>query len=196
MLVCVLKNPVRVFYQEKEPGKSALDCVEQAVNYVIAIGLADSNKIGISGHSFGGYETNYIITQTSRFKAAVSGAGITDITSWYFSNSKSLHLPEYWRSETQQWRMGKSFFDDKDLYLRHSPILYADRVTTPLLSWAGKMEVNLPYEQGILFYNALRRAGKKNVLLLYPRDHHVIEIKQNQIDLSKRISNWFDSYLK
>ncbi|MBY0487801.1 MAG: prolyl oligopeptidase family serine peptidase, partial [Flavobacteriaceae bacterium] len=185
-----------VYYYEGETGKSALDCVTAATNAVIATGMVDTKRIGLTGHSFGGYETNYIITQTNKFAAAVSGASVTDMTSWYFSNSKSLYIAESWRSEAQQWRMGKTFFEDKQVYLNNSPILFADKVNTPLLTWAGKKETNLPYEQSILFYNALRRAGKKNVLLLYPNDNHSIVIKQNQIDLSHRISDWFDHYLK
>lgn len=185
-----------VNYYEGETGKSALDCVIEATNTVIETGMVDSTRIGLIGHSFGGYETNYIITKTNKFAAAVSGAAISDIVSWYFSNSKSLNIPELWRSESQQWRIGSSFFEDKNLYLKNSPILFADKVSTPLLSWAGKEETNLPYEQSLLFYNALRRAGKKNVLLLYPKGQHVIVSKKNQLDLSKRISDWFDYYLK
>lgn len=158
--------------------------------------MIDSQRIGLTGHSFGGYETNYIITQTNKFAVAVSGSGISDMVSWYFSNSKGILIPELWRSETQQWRIGKSIFEGKDLYLNNSPILFADKVNTPLLTWTGKKEDNLPYEQSIFFYNALRRAGKKNVLLLYPNDNHIIANKQNQVDLSHRISNWFDRYLK
>ena len=185
-----------VYYYEGDTGESALDCVIAATNKVEEMGIIDSKRIGLIGHSFGGYETNYIITKTNKFAVAVSGAGISDMVSWYFSNSKSLLIPELWRSELQQWRIGKSIFENKDLYLKNSPILFADKVNTPLLTWVGKKEDNLPYEQSIFFYNALRRAGKKNVLLLYPNDNHIIVNKQNQMDLSKRISNWFDYYLK
>ena len=185
-----------VKYYEGETGNSALDCVVAANNAVVKTGIIDAKRIGLIGHSFGGFETNYIITKTKIFAAAVSGAGISDMVSWYFGNSKSLNIPELWRSESQQWRIGKSIFEDKELYLKNSPILYADNVTTPLLSWVGKMETNLPYEQSLLFYNALRRAKKKNVLLVYPKEEHVIVNKENQMDLTKRITDWFDSYLK
>ena len=185
-----------VKYYEGETGNSALDCVVAANNAVAKTGMIDTKHIGLIGHSFGGYETNYIITKSNIFAAAVSGAAISDMVSWYFSNSKSLNIPELWRSESQQWRIGKSIFEDKELYLKNSPILYADNVTTPLLSWVGKMETNLPYEQSLLFYNALRRAKKKNVLLVYPKDQHVIVIKENKMDLTKRITDWFDRYLK
>ena len=183
-------------YYEGETGNSALDCVVAANNAVVKTGMINTEQIGLIGHSFGGYETNYIITKTKIFAAAVSGAGISDMVSWYFSNSKSLNIPELWRSESQQWRIGKSIFEDKELYLKNSPILYADHVTTPLLPWVGKMETNLPYEQSLLFYNALRRAKKKNVLLVYPTEEHVIVNKENQMDLTKRITSWFEFYLK
>ena len=183
-------------YYEGETGNSALDCVLAANNAVVKTGMINEKRIGLIGHSFGGFETNYIITKTKIFAAAVSGAGISDMVSWYFGNSKSLNIPELWRSESQQWRIGKSIFEDKELYLKNSPILFADNVTTPLLSWVGKMETNLPYEQSLLFYNALRRAKKKNVLLVYPNENHVIVNKENQMDLTKRITDWFDLHLK
>lgn len=185
-----------VKYYEGETGNSALDCVVAANNAVVKTGMINTERIGLIGHSFGGFETNYIITKTKIFAAAVSGAGISDMVSWYFGNSKSLNIPELWRSESQQWRIGKSIFEDKELYLKNSPILYADNVTTPLLSWVGKMETNLPYEQSLLFYNSLRRAKKKNVLLVYPKEEHVIVNKENQMDLTKRITDWFDLHLK
>lgn len=184
-----------IYYYEGETGQSALDCVLSATNKVEEMGVIDPNRIGLIGHSFGGFETNYIITQTNKFAAAVSGSGITDMVSWYFSVSKSLHIPELWRSETQQWRMGKSIFEDKERYLKNSPILFADKVKTPVLLWVGKQETNLPYEQSIFFYNALRRAGKKCTLLLYPKDNHVIVNKQNKKDITLRITTWFDKYL-
>lgn len=185
-----------VYYYEGEAGQSALDCVLSATSKVEETGMIDSNRIGLIGHSFGGFETNYIITKTNKFAAAVSGAGISEIVSWYFGVSKSLHIPELWRSETQQWRMNKSIFEDEERYLKNSPILFADKVNTPLLLWVGKQETNLPYEQSVFFYNALRRAGKKGKLLLYPNDNHVIFNKQNQVDLTLRITNWFETYLK
>lgn len=185
-----------VYYYEGEPGQSALDCVLSATNKVEEMGMIDSNRIGLIGHSFGGFETNYIVTKTNKFAVAVSGAGISDMVSWYFTISKSLHIPELWRSETQQWRMQKSIFEDKDIYLNNSSVLFADKVNTPLLLWVGKQETNLPYEQSVFFYNALRRAGKKGKLLLYPNDNHVIVNKQNQVDLTLRITNWFETYLK
>lgn len=185
-----------IVYEQGETGKSALYCVTAATNAIIATGMVDPKRIGLTGHSFGGYETNYIVTQTKMFAAAVAGAGITDMVSWGFTVSKSLLIPELWRSETQQWRLGKAFHEDKEMYLRNSPLYFADDVVTPLLTWTGRQEVNLPYEQNILFYNALRRAGKKNVLLLYPDGDHVITNKDSMLDLTKRIEDWFDYYLK
>ena len=102
-----------VKYYEGETGNSAIDCVLAAKNAVVKTGMINTERIGLIGHSFGGFETNYIITKTKIFAAAVSGAGISDMVSWYFGNSKSLNIPELWRSESQQWRIGKSIFEDK-----------------------------------------------------------------------------------
>jgi dipeptidyl aminopeptidase/acylaminoacyl peptidase len=149
------------------------------------------------GHSFGGYETNFIISQTPIFAAAVSGAGISDNISYYFNISKNgTFQSEMWRFESQQWRMGKSLYEDKEAYLRNSPIMNAEKVKTPLLLWTGKEDRVIPYNQSISYYLALRRLGAKSIMLIYPEEDHTLENPVNKADLSKRMMNWFDYFLK
>ena len=184
-------------YELGNPGISAVDCVSAGVNAVVDKGLVDKSKIGLFGHSFGGFETNFIISQTNIFAAAVSGAGISDIIAYYFNISKNaIFQPEMWRFEDQQWRMGKSLYDDKEGYLRNSPIMHAQNVTTPLLLWTGKNDRIVPWNQSITYYLALRKLGVKNRLLVYPDEDHSLENRQNQTDLSKRMMGWFDDLLK
>lgn len=185
-----------IVYDEGFPGISAYNCVEAATKSVIATGLIDSKRIGLTGHSFGGYETNFIVTKSTLFACAVSGAGITDLISWGFTVNSIRNIAELWRSENQQWRMGGSFFEYKERYVMNSPLYYAENVTTPLMTWTGRQELNLPFEQNILFFNALRRAGKKNLMIIYPDEGHTIVRKENKIDLTKRIEDWFDYYLQ
>lgn len=183
-------------YVKGDTGVSALDCVVAATNKVIEMNIVQKNKIGLLGHSFGGYETNFIVTQTNIFSAAVSGAGVSDLTSWYLSLGWNTGKPDMWRLESQQWRMGKSFYDDQESYYRNSPIIHATKIQTPLLLWAGKLDLQVDWHQTMEFYLALRRLEKKNIMLLYPNEQHVLFNAENQIDLTNRIEQWFDYHLK
>ena len=101
-----------------------------------------------------------------------------------------------WRFESQQWRMGKSLYENKESYLRNSPIIYADNVKTPLLLWTGKEDRVVPWSQSTAYYLALRRLGKKTILLSYPKQDHSLENTESQIDLTRRMMQWFDYFLK
>lgn len=186
-----------ITYKMGDPGLSATDCVTAGVNEVLDKGLVDKNKIGLFGHSFGGYETNFIISKTPIFAAAVSGAGISDIIAFYFNISKNaIFQSDMWRFENQQWRMGKSLYDDKEGYCRNSPIMHAENVQTPLLLWTGKNDRIIPWNQSITYYLALRRLGVTTRMLVYPDEDHSLENADNQKDLSKRMMTWFDHLLK
>jgi len=186
-----------IVYEIGNPGPSAADCVVPAVKKIIAREAAvDSAHIGITGHSYGGFETDYIITQTNMFAAAVAGAAITDYVSGYLWVTWSFQKPNFWQYEFGQLRIGKSLYEDYLGYLRNSPIYHADRVNTPLLSWAGEQDAQVHYYQSIEFHLALRRLGKINTMLLYPGADHVLMDKKHQNDLTQRIEQWFDYYLK
>lgn len=185
-----------IAYEKGNPGISAVDCVTNAVNNVLGRDLIDVNRIGLLGHSFGGYETNFILTQTNLFAAAVSGAGVSDIIRTYFSISDENQKPELWRYENQQFRMVYSFYEDKDAYLSNCPILNADKINTPLLTWAGKDDVNVKPEQSMALYLALRRLNKTHIMLQYPKQRHILSEPLAQEDLSKKTMEWFDYYLK
>jgi dipeptidyl aminopeptidase/acylaminoacyl peptidase len=180
-----------------DPAVAASNCIISAVKTVIGMGIVIPNKIGLIGHSFGGYETNYAISQTGLFAAAVSGAGISDVIGSYFNLNENHSLtPDMWRYENQQQRMGKSLYDDKAGYLRNSPIMFADKINTPLLLWTGKSDRVVPMVQSTTMYLALRRLRKKTIFLAYPGEDHTLSKPANQIDLTKRIASWFDYYLK
>ncbi|MBA4320773.1 MAG: hypothetical protein C0412_20470, partial [Flavobacterium sp.] len=186
-----------IIYQMGNPGSSAVDCVTAGVNAVIGKGLVDKDKIGLYGHSFGGYETNFIISQTPIFAAAVSGAGISDIISLYFNISRNGYFQsDMWRFENQQFRIGKSLYEDKEVYVNNSPIMHAENVRTPLLLWTGKNDRIVPWNQSITYYLALRKLGVSTQMLVYPDEDHSLENADNQKDLSKRMMRWFDYLLK
>ena len=174
-----------------------MDCVTAAVQAVFATGKVDAKRIGLIGHSFGGYQTNFIITQTDMFAAAVSGAGIGDTQRHYFGlEHNGITSGSMWRYESQQFRMGTSFFDSKEGYWRNNPIVHADAIKTPLLLWAGEIDHVVPFEQSLTFYLALRRLGKKSIFLVYPQGDHSLTIPGQQKDLSQRVIQWFDYFLK
>lgn len=186
-----------IFYKKGNPGISALESVKAAVNAVLRKGSIDRNRVGLYGHSFGGYEANFIISQTGLFAAAASGAGISDIIGYYFNISKNgIAQSEMWRFESQQYRMGNSLFEEKEKYLKNNPLLNADKVNTPLLLWSGKEDRVVPYTQSVSYYLALRRMKKPTVMLIYPKEDHNIKKVDNQADLSRRMMEWFDYFLK
>lgn len=185
-----------IIYEIGNPGISAKDCVVSAVNEVIKTGKIDKDKIGIIGHSFGGYQVASIITQTNVFKTAVAGAAVTDLTNLYLQMNWEWNRTQAWRFESQQMRMGSNPFDNFAGYKNNSPISNASKINTPLLSWSGKEDYNVNWNQSIYLHMALRRLKKKNKLLLFPDEGHGILKMETQMLLSKEIKNWFDSYLK
>lgn len=179
-----------------DPGVSALNCVTSAVNKALENGSIDKSKIGLIGHSYGGYEAAFIATQTNLFATIVAGAAVTDFTSHYHSVGWIWNMPEVWRYESQQWRMGDSYYNIKEAYLRNSPLHQVENVTTPLLLWTGKEDYQIIWTQSIEMFVALKRLKKTSKLLLFEGEGHVLFKKVNQKKLSKEVKNWFDSYCK
>ncbi len=184
-----------IVYEKGKVGMSAVACVSSAVKAALKEKAIDANCLGLIGHSFGGYETNYIITQTNLFATAVSGAGISDLVSSYLYYNSNNSMSNMWRLESFPYQMGGSLHEITNVYLENSPVLHAKDITTPLLSWSGEADNQVHAFQSIAFYNALRRLGKKNIMLLYPKEGHVLMNIANRKDLSTKIREWFDYYL-
>lgn len=185
-------------YTLNEVGMSALRCVESAVDKVIEKGIINPKLIGLEGHSFGGYETNFIITKTNRFAAAVVGAGVSDVVSSFhgFLNPYLNTGSNFILAEGAQAGYTNSFYETPEIYLGNSPIHHAQNIDTPLLLWAGKNDNAVDYRQSFEMYFGLRRQGKICELVFYPDEGHNLKKPHNQIDLNKRIKSWFDKYLK
>ncbi|MBY0486113.1 MAG: prolyl oligopeptidase family serine peptidase [Flavobacteriaceae bacterium] len=177
-------------------GFSATDCVVNATKAVIALGLVSSDKIALMGHSFGGYEAAFISTQTDIFCTVIAGAGVSDIVSSYLSIGWNNGRAEIFRYEDDQWRMSKSLFDGMETYLQNSPITHAKNVTVPLLLWSGEQDRQVHYYQTIAFYTALRRLGKKEVMLLYPDNRHRLTNGKSQQDFNEKIEQWLGAFCK
>ncbi|WP_127139403.1 alpha/beta hydrolase family protein [Flagellimonas oceanensis] len=183
-------------YEIGKPGESALDCVVSAVNKVVDMGLADPERIGLYGASFGGFETTYIISQTDIFATAIAGVAVTDLIRGYLSIGKAWGLGEAWRYEHHQLRMGDSFTNNFQSFIENSPVYQAHSINTPLLGWVGKEDRNVHWTQSVELYLALRRLKKDHVLLVYPGEKHTIRNKERQKDLSRRTNEWMGHYLK
>lgn len=185
-----------IVYEVGLPGDSALDCVTSGVTEVLKLNVINPEKIGLTGHSFGGYETTYIIGKSKLFAAAVGGASQTDYISSYLSVSENYKKAEFWRFENYTNRMGKMLFDDLDNYIYNSPVFNAANVTTPLLLWTGDKDGVVAPTQSMELFLALRRLRKKVTLLRYRDENHVILDEKKQIDLTLKILEWFNHYLK
>ncbi|WP_343591060.1 prolyl oligopeptidase family serine peptidase [Flavobacterium sp.] len=185
-----------VIAEHGKPGAAITDCIKAAIGKVIEMNVIDPKRIGLIGHSFGGYESSYLITQTDLFAAAVSGNGISDLGTMSLSVSRSSGKPDMWRFEKDIWMLGKTLMEAPKLYQLNSAVYNADKVKTPLLLWAGKEDRQVDMRQSMEYYLALRRLGKKTIMLQYPEEDHVLFNKQNQMDLSRRIMQWFNYYLK
>lgn len=182
-------------YYEGKPGWNALDCVTAATKKVIAEGYADADHIGLQGHSWGGYQSSFILTQTDMFACVVTGAPLTNLTSMYNILYKNSGTNNQGIFETGQVRMGKGMFDDMQNYIDQSPVFNAAAITTPFMILHGTIDGAVDWSQGLEFYNAARRLGKEVILLSYPDENHHLANKSNQIDFQKRMKQYFDHHL-
>jgi dipeptidyl aminopeptidase/acylaminoacyl peptidase len=182
-----------ITYKINDPGISAAGCVKAVVKSVIDKNLVDKDRIGLMGHSFGGYETTFIITQTNLFKAAIAGAAITNLPDWYLSMSESFGS-NLNRVEEGQHRMQSMFYGEE--FRRNSPMHNIQHINTPLLLWTGDKDNNVDWTQSRKFHIGLWRLGKPSTLLVYLGEDHCLTQPANLKDLATREKNWFDYYLK
>jgi len=185
-----------IVLEKGNPGISATDCVLAATKKVLEMGLVEQDKIGIIGHSFGGYEAAFIATQTSMFATAIASGGITDLNSFYFTVNQRSGKPDMWRFQSEQWNMGKTPYEDPISYYNNSPIMQAEKITAPVLLWTGKSDMQVDAHQSYEFYLALRRLGKKCIMMLYPNESHVLTDAANQKHITLKVLEWFDYFLK
>lgn len=178
------------------PGLDALDCVNRALDALAYNPLIDWNRIGLIGHSFGGYETDYIATRSTRFAAFVSGSGHSDIVWDSHSFNYNFDIPDYVRIEANKYKMGKPFSADKGLYFKNNPAYHAEKVNAPVLLWTGREDQNVTADHSMAFYNALRRNQKEVIALFYKGEGHDLQHQQAQFDLTCRILDWFGYFLK
>lgn len=186
-----------ITFRPREPGLSVVECVTPAIRRIVQMGVADARKVGVVGHSWGGFDTTFLATHTTDvFAAAVAGAPITDLVSNYGNHHWSSGIAETDHIETGQQRMEVPLWEDLPAYIRNSAVFNVQNMKTPLLIEVGDGDGTVFWHQGIELYNVARRAKKDVVLLAYAGEDHGLRKKPNQLDYHRRIVEWFGHYLK
>jgi dipeptidyl aminopeptidase/acylaminoacyl peptidase len=187
-----------IVYETGHPGSSALDCVTAGVKKVIQLGYADPKHIGLQGHSWGGYESSFILTQTNMFAAVVTGAPLTDLISMYGELYKQSGSWDGGIFETGQVRMGANVtpWNATALYESQSPVFNVRKIQTPFMILQGTADGAVDWDQGLEYYNAARKNGKNVIWVSYPDEPHHLAKKANQIDFQIRMKQFFGHYLK
>jgi dipeptidyl aminopeptidase/acylaminoacyl peptidase len=185
-----------IVFRPREPGLSVVECVTPAVKKVVQMGVADARKVGVVGHSWGGFDTTFLATHSDIFAAAVAGAPITDLVSNYGNHHWSSGIAETDHIETGQQRMEVPLWEDLQAYIRNSAVFNVQNMKTPLLIEVGDNDGTVFWHQGVELYNLARRAKKEVVLIAYAGEDHGLRKKPNQLDYHRRIVEWFGHYLK
>lgn len=185
------------YVSQEGSGFSALECVTKGVEEIITQEPAiDKTKLGLIGHSFGGYETSFILGNSNLFATGVSGAGIHDLIGFTYEFNYSLQKPNFSRVEGPQQSLNDSFATNPTKYYNNSPIHFAQNYEAPILLWTGLDDYNVHWEQTRHMYIALKRYKKPVVALFYKEEGHSLSKRKQQMDLTKRVINWFDYFLK
>jgi dipeptidyl aminopeptidase/acylaminoacyl peptidase len=185
-----------IVYTTGHPGQSALKCVLPAIEAMVEKGFVDRAHIGFQGHSWGGYQGAYLLTQTNLFAAAETGAPVANMISAYDGIRWGPGLPRQFQYEKTQSRIGGTLWERPMQFIENSPIFNMDRVTTPVMIIANDADDAVPWYQGIEMFLALRRLGKEAYLFNYNGEPHHLNRRPNQKDYTMRMQQFFDHYLK
>jgi dipeptidyl aminopeptidase/acylaminoacyl peptidase len=161
--------------------------IMSGVDSLVAQGIADPERMGVMGWSYGGYMTSWIITQTKRFKAASVGAGVTNLMSFAGTADIPSFIPDYF---------GGEYWDVFDRWRNHSAMFNVKGVSTPTLIQHGDADLRVPISQGYEFYNALKRQQVPVKMVVYPRQPHGIQEPKMLQDAMQRNLDWFDHWIE
>ncbi|MBR9990370.1 MAG: S9 family peptidase [Gemmatimonadetes bacterium] len=183
--------PYRIGY----PGESAFNAVVPGVLSLLGRGFVDADRIGVQGHSWGGYQIAYLVTKTDIFRAAEAGAPVVNMVSAYGGIRWQTGMSRMFQYEKTQSRLGGTLWDAPMRFIENSPIFWADKVNTPLLMMHNDEDGAVPWEQGIEYFVALRRLGKPVWMLNYNGEAHGLTKAVNRKDWTIRMQQFFDYYL-
>lgn len=191
-LIFIPDIPYKIGY----PGQSAYDAIISGVSHLLNKGFVDRDKLGVQGHSWGGYQTAYLITKTDLFAVAVSGAPVVNMTSAYGGIRWETGISRMFQYEHTQSRIGATLWEKPLLYLENSPLFAAENVRTPLLMMHNDKDGAVPWYQGIEFFMALKRLNQPVWMLNYNGEAHGLIERKNRRDYAIRMMQFFDYYLK
>jgi len=184
-----------IVYEVGYPGPSSLKCVIPAVNKVLDMGFIDPKRVGIQGHSWGGYEISYMITQTNIFAAVEAGASVVNMTSAYGGIRWGTGMSRAFQYEKTQSRIGAPLWGRALQFIENSPLFWVERVQTPYLTIHNDEDDAVPWYQGIEFFSALRRLGKEAYLFNYNGEKHGLRERENQKHWTVHLDEFFDHFL-
>jgi dipeptidyl aminopeptidase/acylaminoacyl peptidase len=184
-----------IIYEVGYPGPSCLKCVVPAVEKVLDMGFIDPKRVGIQGHSWGGYQISYLITQTNIFAAVQAGASVVNMTSAYGGIRWGSGMSRAFQYEKTQSRIGDPLWDGFLRYIENSPLFWAEKVQTPYLTIHNDEDDAVPWYQGIEFFTALRRLGKEAYLFNYNTEKHGLRQRENQKHWTIHQDEFFDHFL-
>jgi dipeptidyl aminopeptidase/acylaminoacyl peptidase len=184
-------------YKTGHPGESAFNCIVSGTNAMSdQFSFIDRDHIGIQGQSWGGYQVAYLVTRTDIYAAAMAGAPVSNMTSAYGGIRWSTGMSRMWQYEESQSRIGGTLWEKTDLYLENSPLFHVPQIKTPLLIMHNDNDGAVPWYQGIELFTALNRLNKPVWMLVYNNEEHNLDKWPNRVDLSIRMMQFFDHYLK
>jgi Prolyl oligopeptidase family len=184
-----------IVYTIGAPGPSAAKCIIPGVQALIARGFIDPKRMGITGQSWGGYESAYLITVTNMFAAAVPNAAVVNMTSAYDGIRWQTGIARQGQYEHGQSRIGGSLWEYPERYIENSPLFHLDRVTTPIMWMENDADGAVPWYQGIEFYLAMRRLKKEAYMITYNGEGHNPSKRANQKDIDKKMQEFFANKL-
>jgi len=185
-----------IIYATGYPGQSALKCVIPAVQQVVSMGFVDPARIGIQGHSWGGYQITYLVTQTDMFRAVQAGASVSNMTSAYGGIRWGTGMSRAFQYEKTQSRIGAPLWERPLQFIENSPLFWVEKVTTPYLTIHNDEDDAVPWYQGIEFFSALRRLGKEAYMFVYNTEKHGLRERDNMKHWTIHQDEFFDHYLK
>jgi dipeptidyl aminopeptidase/acylaminoacyl peptidase len=168
-------------------GGGDLRDILTGVDAVEKIAPVDDRRLGVMGHSYGGFMTMWTVTHTDRFKAAIAGAGVSDWISYYGENGIDEWMPPFF---------GASAYDDPAIYLKLSPLTYVKDAHTPTFLYVGERDVECPEPQTLEFWRGLKAMGVATKMIVYAGEGHAIRQPANNLDLRRRELDWLNHYLK
>jgi len=185
-----------IVYDTGFPGEAAEKCVIPAVNTVVGMGFVDAKRVGIQGHSWGGYQITHLITRTNIFRAVQAGASVSNMISAYGGIRWGTGMSRAFQYEKTQSRIGAPPWDEPLKFIENSPIFWVEKVQTPYMTIHNDADDAVPWYQAIEFFNALRRLGKEAYFFNYNGELHGLRQRDNQKHWTVHMDEFFDHYLK